>query len=167
MSPAANTAASAAERKVSSISRKPRLSRDKPVSPSQGAPEASVTQSASSNAIALPSSVISRPGSTRATGFPVTARILRSRKMISTRGRTDVERNEVVADRRMAAAQDVALLAVEADRLVMDQPRPGEARQPPQIDMAFIEAVMPGDIARQHARVRRLDITGDQRDANP
>lgn len=48
----------------------------------------------------------------------------------------------------------------------MDEPRPGEAGQAAQIDMAFLEAVMPGDIARQHAGIGRLYVACDQGDAD-
>ena len=57
--------------------------------------------------------------------------------------------------------------AVQTDGFVMDQPRAGKARQPHQIDMAFGKAVEPGDIARQHAGIGRLDIAGDQCQAHP
>ena len=63
----------------------------------------------------------------------------------------------------MGAAQDAGLGAVDADRLVADQPRAGEARQPAEVDMALVEIVVAGDPARQHARIRGLDIAGDQR----
>src|SRR5260370_13628356 len=76
-----------------------------------------------------------------------------ARNIAEARGRADVERDDVVADRRMVPAQNLALAAVETDRLVMDQPRPGKARQPTQVDVAFLETVMPGDIARQHAGI--------------
>src|ERR1051325_980013 len=49
----------------------------------------------------------------------------------------------------------------------MDQSRPGEAREAPQIDMALLEAVMPGDIARQHAGIGGLYVARDQGHANP
>ena len=58
--------------------RKPRSSSGRPVSASHGAPPASVTHSASSNAIVLPSAAISRPGSTDATGVSVSTRMPRS-----------------------------------------------------------------------------------------
>ena len=80
---------------------------------------------------------------------------------VRTRGRADIERQEVVADRRVSAAQQAAFAAVKADRLVADQPRAGEAGQPAEIDVAFVEGVMSGDPTRQHARIRGLDIPGD------
>ena len=62
----------------------------------------------------------------------------------------------------MVTAQDLAPGAIETDRLVMDQPGAGKARQPHQVDMALGKAVLPGDIARQHAGIGCLGIAGDQ-----
>src|SRR6516162_10826929 len=67
----------------------------------------------------------------------------------------------------MGAAQHEAPGPVEADRLVADQPRPGKAREPAEIDVALLKGVMPGDTARQHARIGRLDVAADQGDAHP
>ena len=55
---------------------------------------------------------------------------------------------------------------VEADRLVADQPRPGKAREPAEIDLALLKGVMPGDVTRQHAGIGRLDVAADQGDAH-
>ncbi len=67
----------------------------------------------------------------------------------------------------MGAAQHLAPGAVDADRLVADQPRAGKPRQPAEVDVAFVEIVMAGDPARQHARIGGLDIAGDQGHAHP
>jgi hypothetical protein len=67
-----------------------------------------------------------------------------------------------MAPGRVAAAQEAAFAAVEADRLVADQPRAGKAGQPAEIDVAGFEGVMACDVARQHARIRGLDIASDQ-----
>ena len=64
----------------------------------------------------------------------------------------------------MSPAQYKASGPVEPDRLVADQPRAGKAREPAEIDMAFLKRVMPGDIAGQHARIGCLDIAADQGD---
>src|SRR5690348_6672491 len=66
----------------------------------------------------------------------------------------------------MGAAQDRALGPVEAESLVTDQPGAGKAREPAEIDMAFLERVMPRDVARQHPRIRRLDIARNECDAH-
>ena len=66
----------------------------------------------------------------------------------------------------MAPADHLPRAAVEPDRLVMDEPGVGEAREAHQVDMAFLEPVEPGDIARQHAGIRRFQIAPDQRQAD-
>ena len=67
----------------------------------------------------------------------------------------------------MAAAQHKALAQVQSDRLVADQPRAGKTRKSAEIDVALVKRVMPGDIARQHAGIGRLDIAGDEGHAHP
>src|SRR5271166_1075335 len=82
------------------------------------------------------------------------------------RRRADVDRQQVPADRRVGAAQHRTPAPVEADRLVADQPRSGKPREPTEIDVALLKGVMPRDIARQHARIGRLDVAADQGDAH-
>ena len=48
----------------------------------------------------------------------------------------------------------------------MVQPGAGKTRQRPQIDMNVVVIVMAGNKARQHARIRRMDIAADEREAN-
>ena len=67
----------------------------------------------------------------------------------------------------MGAAQHAPRRAVEADRLVMDQPRPGKPRQPYQVDMAFVEPVIAGHEAGQHAGIGRLHVARDQGHPHP
>jgi len=67
----------------------------------------------------------------------------------------------------MAPAQQKTPGPIEADRLVADQPRPGKAREPTEIDVALLKRVMPGDVARQHAGIGCLDVAADQGDAHP
>ena len=47
-----------------------------------------------------------------------------------------------------------------------DQPRTGGERQRTQIDVDVVVRVVTRDVSRQHAGVRRVDFTGDQRDAH-
>jgi len=84
--------------------------------------------------------------------------------LVAPRRRADVDRQQVIAYRRVRTAQNEMSGPVEADRLVADQPRTGKAREPAEIDVAFLKAVMPGDVARQHPRVGRLDVAADQCD---
>jgi len=79
------------------------------------------------------------------------------------RRRPDVDRQGIVGDRRTIAAQYFAGLAVDADDLVAVISRPGKLGQPAQVDMHVGETVMAGDIARQHARIRRVGIGADDR----
>ncbi len=81
--------------------------------------------------------------------------------------RADVERQQIVADRRMIAGQHQALRPVEADRFVADQPCAGKTRQPAEIDVAFLKPVMPGHITGQHARIRGFYVSRDQGHAHP
>ena len=62
----------------------------------------------------------------------------------------------------MGAAQYRMPVAVETDRLVADQARTGKARKSAEIDVAFLKGVMPGNVTRQHARIGRLDVAGDE-----
>ena len=84
--------------------------------------------------------------------------------IVGPRGRTDVDRQQVPADRRVGSAEHKMPNPVEADCLVADQPRAGKPREPTEIDMAFGKSVMPRDIARQHAGIGRLDVAADQGD---
>ena len=56
---------------------------------------------------------------------------------------------------------------IEADDFVLIEPRSGKTRQRPGIDMSVVETVMAGDEAGQHAGIRRVHLTGDQREADP
>src|SRR6516225_10932800 len=67
----------------------------------------------------------------------------------------------------MAAGEHSARGAVEAGRFVADQPCAGKSREPTEIDMAFLERVIPGNVTRQHARIRRLDAARDERHTHP
>jgi hypothetical protein len=80
--------------------------------------------------------------------------------------RADIDGDQVEAQRQAAGEDDFAAVAVEADGLGMHEPGAGEARQRRQVDMAFVEAVMAGDMARQHAGRGRLDLARDQGQAH-
>ncbi len=90
-----------------------------------------------------------------------------ARDIVRARRRADVERNEIVADRRVGTAQHLALAAVEADRLVADQPGAGKAREASEIDVALVKAIMAGDPAGQHPRIGGFDVAGDEGQAHP
>src|SRR6266446_9199126 len=85
-----------------------------------------------------------------------------SSNIVGPRRRANVDRQDVPADRRVSAAQYRMSVAVETDRLVADQARAGKAGKPAEIDVAFLKGVMPGNVTRQHARIGRLDVAGDE-----
>ena len=87
--------------------------------------------------------------------------------IVGAGGRADVDRQDIVSDRRMGIAQQDAVGPVEPDRFVADQPRAGKSREPAKIDMTFVERIMPGDVAWQHSRIRRLHAAGNERHAHP
>ena len=68
------------------------------------------------------------------------------------------------ATARDPAARDQNLPrgAVDAFGPAQDQPRPGETGQPHQVDHHGPAAVMPGDVAGQHARIGRHGVRIDQ-----
>ncbi len=85
---------------------------------------------------------------------------------VGARGGADVERQHVVGHRRARPADDLLGVEIEPGRLVDEQARAGEAAQPLEVDMRVVEAVMPGDQTRQHARVGRVHVAADQRQAH-
>ena len=56
---------------------------------------------------------------------------------------------------------------IDARDLVEEQARAGEARQPGEVDMDVVEAVMAGDEAGQHARIGRVHVGRDQGQPDP
>ena len=82
------------------------------------------------------------------------------------RRRADVDRQGIVGYRRSIAAQHLACRPVDADNLVAVIARPGKLGQPAQVDMDVGKTVMAGDVARQHARIRRVGIGADHRQAH-
>jgi hypothetical protein len=89
-----------------------------------------------------------------------------ARHLAELRCRADVDRDGVVADRRVVAAEHLAFGAVDADDLVAVIARAGEFGQAAQVDMHLVEAVMAGDVAGQHAGVGRVGIGADQGQAD-
>ena len=77
------------------------------------------------------------------------------------RGGTDVDRQQVVGHRRAPRQQHLLRAAVEPGHLATVEACAGELRETAQIDVHLVEAVVAGDIARQHARIRRVGIAAD------
>ncbi len=81
------------------------------------------------------------------------------------RRRTDVDRGDVVGDRRPRPANHAPFGEIETGRFVVEEARAGEAGERPQIDMALRARVVAGDEPGQHAGIRRLHVSRDQGDA--
>ena len=78
----------------------------------------------------------------------------------------DVERQEIVGDGRPVLQQHLAIDAIEPDRFGLDQARAGPRRHARKVDVAFVEGIVAGDEARDHAGVGGLDVAPDQRQAD-
>eukprot|EP00964_Phaeocystis_antarctica_P103740 scaffold68995_cov60-Phaeocystis_antarctica.AAC.2 len=80
------------------------------------------------------------------------------------RRRANVDGEHVVRDGRPTLEQHAALRDVDPARLRVDQPRIREGREPRQVNVALLARVHARDVARQHARVGRLDVARDERE---
>ena len=92
--------------------------------------------------------------------------VLRGAGDFGARRRADIERQQIVRHGRPPAAQDEPLFEVETARLVQQEPRPAKSAERDEIDVAVVEAIMAGDQAGQHARIGRMGIAADHRDAH-
>ena len=79
------------------------------------------------------------------------------------RRRTDVDRKFVKPDAKPIADQDALLLQIEAGDFAFDKSCASELAQWTQIDMRFLERIMAGDVAWQHAGIRGPDVFRDER----
>ena len=82
------------------------------------------------------------------------------------RRRTDVDADTVVGHGRTVFAQHLATGAVQADHLVLEKTRTRKAGQRAQVDVHIVIVVVARDVAWQHARVRRVAVAADQRQAH-
>ena len=78
------------------------------------------------------------------------------------RGDADVDRCQIIGDRAIRQMHPPRR-PVDVGHSPKDQPRARETRQTHQINHQIIARIMPGHIARQHARVRRAWPRIDQR----
>ncbi len=85
---------------------------------------------------------------------------------VHRRHRADVDRQAVVGHRRAMATEHLALCAVEANHLVAEVAGAGEPGQATQVDVHLVVAVMAGDVARQHSRIRGVGVGADHRQAD-
>ena len=63
--------------------------------------------------------------------------------------RADIEREQVIGERRLALQQHQPARAIESDRLGVDQPHAGPGAERREVDVALVEAVAAGDEARE------------------
>src|SRR5919201_1183115 len=82
------------------------------------------------------------------------------------RRRADIEREEIVGNRRARAADYATAGEIELDRLILIEPCAGEAGERTGIDMRVVEPVMAGDEAGQHPGIGRVHLAGDQRETH-
>ncbi len=82
------------------------------------------------------------------------------------RRRADIDRQHVVMRRRPVAAQNPPLLEVDPGHLVMIETRAGKPGKRPQVDVRFIERVVAGDEARQHAGIGRMVVAANKCDTD-
>ena len=81
------------------------------------------------------------------------------------RRRTDVDRDQIVGDRRPRPASHAPFSTIETGRFLVDQTRAGETGERPQIDVALRARVVAGNEPGQHPGVRCLDVPRDEGDA--
>ena len=71
----------------------------------------------------------------------------------------------VVGDWRTVATVDDSRGQIEANRFVVIEPGRSEPTQRGQVDVDIVEPVVSRDQSGQHARIGRVNVTGDHRDA--
>lgn len=91
----------------------------------------------------------------------------RARDRVHARRGADIERHEIVGDRRAILEPHLPVDPVEPDRFGTDQPCAGPGTQPRQVDMAFVEGIAAGHEARDHAGIGCLDVPTDQGEPHP
>ena len=91
-------------------------------------------------------------------GFDWHGKFCCPRDVAQARGGANVDGQSVIRHGRAVAAQHFARCTVNAHHLVAVQAGAGKHGQAGQVDVDLIKAVMPGHVAGQHARVRRVHI---------
>jgi hypothetical protein len=76
--------------------------------------------------------------------------------------RADVDRQQIVGNRRPSGTEHPAPREIKSAGAGMIKSDAGEAGQRAEVDVDVVEAVMAGDVARQHARIGRDDVARDQ-----
>jgi hypothetical protein len=88
--------------------------------------------------------------------------LARARHVSGIRRRTDIERQQIVRDRRAAAADRAAAGKIKVDDLVLVETRPGKTGQRTGVDMGFVDTVIAGDESGQHAGIGCVHLAADQ-----
>ncbi len=76
---------------------------------------------------------------------------------------SDVDRQNVVGDRRPGGEQHPFGSAIEPDRLRVDEAGSGYCGEPDEIDVRFVRLIETRNDAREHAGIGRFEIAGDER----
>ena len=92
--------------------------------------------------------------------------LARARHAGGVRRRANIEREEIVRDRRSRAADHAAPGEIEIDHLVLIKPRPREPGERTGIDMRVIESVVTGNQSGQHPGIGRVHLAADQGEAH-
>ena len=77
----------------------------------------------------------------------------------------DIDRQQFVAQHAAPGAAEAPGLGIEAGHRIVEKAHARPLAQSEQVDMGFLEGVVSGEQARQHARVGGKRRAGDQRDA--
>ena len=81
-------------------------------------------------------------------------------------GGAHVDATHIKPHRRMGAAQHFAVGGVQAHHLVVVKTRPGKHGQARQVNVAVVKAIVPRDVAGQHAGVRCVNAVADDGQAH-
>ena len=82
------------------------------------------------------------------------------------RCRANVDRQPVIRHRRAVAADDFACRPVQTDHLVAEKTGTSKSGQRIQVNVHVVVAVVARDVTGQHARVGRVGVTADHRQAH-
>ena len=89
-----------------------------------------------------------------------------SRNRVQSGCGADVDGDQIVGYGRPGTAQDPFGIQVQADHLIVVKAGAGKLGERPQVDVSLVELIVTGDEAREHSRVRRMDVASDEGEAN-
>ena len=91
----------------------------------------------------------------------------RARHQRGVRRRARIDGCQFERHRRAVVAENLLFAQIQPGHGRMIEPGIGKPRQRAEIDMRFIVAVVPGNVARQHSRIRRVRIAANQGQPHP